>query len=266
MHTLHAGLVLYFYASKAEDHTICQVFGVPPSTFRRYLEDAEALLAETLPHVEDAQIRWPTIEEQHRFAALLEAKEPLVVGKFGFVDGKNLRVKQTSDRDIQNSQYNGWLGNVYVTGTLLFGPDGCILWVRHNAPGSWNDSETSYTLMLKLKNPSITDQSLGIVSDSAFACSQEMINRVVSPLKDDELDRFPPAQRLSALQISNAITALRQGAEWGMGAVEKPFRRLLVPLPLDKHIRGRRLMNIFRLFNFRVRRTQISQINTVFNT
>lgn len=257
-------MVLYFYASKADDHTICQVFGVPPSTLSRYLSEAEEVLAEILPHIEDAQIRWPTIEEQHAFAALLEEKEPLVVGKFGFVDGKNFKVKEPSDVEAQNAQYNGWLGAVFVTGTLLFGPDGCILWVRHNAPGSWNDSETSATLMEKLLNAAITDQDLGIVSDTAFKCSQEMANRVISPLKEDELDKFPPAQRGAASTMSHAITALRQGAEWGMGSIEKPFRRLQVPLPLDKHVRGRRLMNIFRLFNFRVRRTQISQIRTVF--
>lgn len=260
-----AGLVLYFYASKADDHTICQTFAIPPSTLSRYLSQAESALEVILPHIEDAQIRWPTIAEQRRFAELLEAKEPLVVRKFGFVDGKNFRVKQPSDVELQNAQYNGWLHSVLVTGTLLFGPDGCILWVRHNAPGSWNDSETSATLMEKLLDESITDQDLGIVSDTAFVCSNQMANRVVSPLKEEEIERFPPAQRAAAATISSAITSLRQSAEWGMGAVEKPFRRLQVPLPLDKMLRGRRLINIFRLFNFRVRRTQISQIRTVFS-
>lgn len=259
-----AGLVLYFYASKADQHTICQVFSIPPSTYTRYLEEGEDLLAQILPYVGDAQIRWPTKEEQREFASRLEAKEPLVVGKFGFVDGKNFRVKQPSDVERQNAEYNGWLGSVFVTGTLLFGPDGCILWVRHNAPGSWNDSETALSLMDKLLDPAQTDQELGVVSDTAFCCSGDLFNRVVSALKEGELERFPVTQRTAAVAMSNAITAVRQGAEWGMGSVEKPFRRLQVPLPLDKQLRGRRLMNIFRLFNFRVRRTGISQIRTVF--
>lgn len=67
---------------------MCQVFGIPPATLSRYLNDGEQLLADILPHVRDAQIRWPTIDEQGQFARLLEAKEPLVVGKFGFIDGK----------------------------------------------------------------------------------------------------------------------------------------------------------------------------------
>jgi hypothetical protein len=256
--------VLYFYASRADDHTICQVFAIPPSTLSRYLDEGEALLAEILPGVRDAQIRWPSKELQVEFVEKLAEKEPLVLHKFGFVDGKNFRIKEPSNIEEQNAHYNGWLGNVYVTGTLLYGPDGCILWTRHNAPGSWNDAETSATLMLKLLDPAQTDQLLGIVSDSAFPCSNHMAGRVVSPLKDDELDRFPANERGAAAEMSAAITALRQGAEWGMGAIEKPYRRLQVPLPLNKFVRGRRLMNIFRLYNYRVRTTHISQLRTVF--
>lgn len=173
-------------------------------------------------------------------------------------------MKEPSDVALQKAQYNGWLGAVFVTGTLLFGPDVCILWLRHNAPGSWNDSETSYTLKRKLLDATITDQRLGIVSDTAFTCSGDMANRIISPLKEDGLDRFPPAQRGAAATLSNATTAPRQSAEWGMGSVEKPFRRRQIPLPLDPHVRGRRLMNIFRLFNFRTRRVQVNQIRTVF--
>ncbi|ETM43401.1 hypothetical protein L914_11110, partial [Phytophthora nicotianae] len=45
--------------------------------------------------------------------------------------------------DDQNAHYNGWLHQVFVTGTLCFGADGLIVWSKHNYPGSWNDGDTS---------------------------------------------------------------------------------------------------------------------------
>ena len=50
-----------------------------------------------------------------------------------------------------------------------------------------------------------------------------------------------------------------------MGAVEKVFRRLLLRLPFNPNVRGRRWMNITDCIMFGVRRTNVSQIRTVFS-
>jgi hypothetical protein len=65
--------------------------------------------------------------------------------------------------------------------------------------------------------------------------------------------------------MSDSIPSLRQAAEWGMGEACKVYRQLMLPLPFNPQIRAKRLTNIFQLYNFRVRRTGISQIKTVFN-
>lgn len=57
---------------------------------------------------------------------------------------------QPSYSDLQDAYYNGWLHSVFVTGTIYFGADGCILWVKHNRPGSWNDADTSLEFRAKL--------------------------------------------------------------------------------------------------------------------
>ena len=54
-----------------------------------------------------------------------------------------------------------------------------------------------------------------------------------------------------------AITNMGQAAEWGMVAVEKSNRRLQEKLPFEKMKRGRRVRNLFRLYNFRVRSTAL---------
>ncbi|KAF1786494.1 hypothetical protein GQ600_3552 [Phytophthora cactorum] len=76
-------------------------------------------------------------------AQWVEAREPLLKNVFGFVDGKNLRVMQLSDSELQNACYNGWLHNVFVTGTICLGADECILWLKHNCPGSWDGAAPS---------------------------------------------------------------------------------------------------------------------------
>ncbi|KAK1942399.1 hypothetical protein P3T76_005898 [Phytophthora citrophthora] len=82
---------------------------------------------------------------------------------------------------------------------------------------------------------------------------REKSERILTPLKDGDIERLLPS-----------ITSIRQAAEWGMGSVEKIYHRLLLPLPYDQD-RGRvQLSNMFRLSNYRVRTTRISQILTTF--
>eukprot|EP01038_Epipyxis_sp_PR26KG_P017879 gene17879-24991_t len=96
---------------------------------------------------------------------------------------------------------------------------------------------------MKLLDPNLNLEGHGVLSDSAFPVSDEIAG---------------------ILALSNAITSMRQSAEWGMGAVEKVYRQLLLPLPFDQDVRSRRLETIYRLYNYRVRTTGISQIKSYF--
>jgi len=64
-----------------------------------------------------------------------------------------LQVMQPSNADLQNAMYNGWLHSIFVTGTIYFAADGCIIWCKHNCPGSWNDSNTSLTFASSCRIP-----------------------------------------------------------------------------------------------------------------
>ncbi|EGZ19629.1 hypothetical protein PHYSODRAFT_429323, partial [Phytophthora sojae] len=153
-------------------------------------------------------------------AKLVEAREPLLKHTFGFIDGKNLRVQQPSNADLQNAMYNGWLHSVFVTGTICFAADGRIIWCKHNCPGSWNDSDSSLDFRSKLLDPTLCpDTRMNVVSDSAFPCSPSMVGRILTTLKDGDLERILPSLRSSARALHNAITSVRQAAEWGMGSM-----------------------------------------------
>ncbi|EGZ08177.1 hypothetical protein PHYSODRAFT_526823, partial [Phytophthora sojae] len=158
----------------------------------------------------------------------------------------------------------GWLHSVKVTGVLCYGFDGTLIWGKHNFPGSWNDGEMSRQLQRRLADPSKTIEGGYCATDSAFPVSDTCRKRIVTPLKDGDLERASPECRAGLLAMSAAITSVRQAAEWGIGCAPKCFRRLQLPLPFDPDKRARLLWNIYHLYNLRVRTTGISQIRTVF--
>jgi hypothetical protein len=229
------------------------------------MRSGEIALYRALQDLPDAQVRWPSLALQKRWSGFITEKEPLVKHKFGFIDGKNYRVQRPGKDDLQNAYYNGWLHCVLVTGTLCFGVDGTIIWGNINNPGSWNDAETSREFVEKLLSTEFCpDQTMGVVSDSAFPVSEALYTRIETPLKMGDLEKLPIEQQFIAMAKSNAICSIRQAAEWGMGAVEKVFRRLLEKLPFHPVLRELRLRNLHQLYNFRVRTTGISQIRNVF--
>lgn len=120
----------------------------------------------------------------------------------------------------------------------------------------------SRDLQDKLLDLQLVDDEFGIVADTAFPVGTHLIRKIISPLKENELDH-PDAQP-ALVQLSSCITSLRQACEWGVGSVEKVWRQLLLPLPFNPDVRRRRLNNILRLWNYRVRTTGISQIRNTF--
>ena len=154
--------------------------------------------------------------------------------------------------DEQNVVYNGWLHSALVMGTIAFGADGTIIWAKLNYPGSWNDADTFCGCHDKLVDLQYTLKEYGILADAAFPVSQEIQNKIVTSLKKGDLQRAiaAGATQEEVIAIHNAIVSIQQAAEWGMGAVEKVYRHLLLCLPFNPVVRALRLANIHRLYNF----------------
>ena len=172
-------------------------------------------------------------------------------------------MEKPSNANLQNACYNGWLHATLVTGVFCFGVDGTLVWGKHNVVGSWNDGEISRPFQEKLCDPERNLEGYGVLSDSAFPVAGQTFTRIITPMKDGELEKQPVDLRPAQARLNSAITSMRQAAEWGMGSVEKVYRRLLIRLPYDKNIRRRRLQTVYRLFNYRVRTTGISQIRSL---
>ena len=258
-------VVMMFYCSKADTKYLGLIHHLTSRRITAVIAKSEPLLHALLRHYPDARIQWPSLDEQRDAASRIASKFPNVPGRFGFVDGKNLDVLQAGDYEEQNAQYNGWLHGCFVTGVLVFDSDGLLIWAKHNCPGSWNDSEMSRGLADKLVDPTKTLAGHGLVADTAFPVGHHLFQHIVSPLKEGEADTIHPRSLRSRLvEQSGEIRSLRQACEWGMGSIQKPFKRLLVHLPWRSDVRVVRLSNIFRIWNVRVRSTGINQIHESF--
>lgn len=258
------GLLLTFYRSSSEYMILSRMFGLSAPTISLLIRKAEIALQKALKTLPDAKIRWPTLEEQETFSQAVNRRHAYVKGRWGFVDGKNYRVQKPSYSDLQNAMYNGWLHDTLITGVFCFSADGTVAWGKHNVFGSWNDGEISRNFQEKLLRDDINLPDHGVLADTAFPVCRGLENRIQTPLKDGDLERIPHDRRREAEIRSDAITSMRQSAEWGMGAVEKVYRRLELKLPWDQKVRGRRISNLYRLYNYRVRNTGISQIRSYF--
>jgi len=257
-------VLLMFYCSTADTKFLGLVHNLTTRRVNDIIARSEPILHRVLCHLPDAVIEWPSLQSQREAAANVLSRFPLVRGRFGFVDGKNLGVLQSSDIEKQNSQYNGWLHDCFVTGVLVFDTNGLLIWCKHNCPGSWNDGDMCTELCLKLVDPSKTLPDHGLCADTAFPVGQTLFRHIVSPLKEGEIEKMEPSLQPIAAAVSAQITSLRQACEWGMGSIQKPFKRLLLNLPWRDRVRTTRLSNIFRLWNVRVRNTGINQIREKF--
>ena len=259
-------VLLMFYCSRSDNKYLGLIHNLTTRRIDDIVARSEPLMFAVLRNFPDAVIEWPSFKEQRASASRIESKYPLVPRRFGFVDGKNLSVLQSGNVEKQNSQYNGWLHDCFVSGVLVFDANGCLIWCKHNCPGSWNDSDMCRELCTRLMDPTKTLPNHGLCADTAFPVGTALFRHIVSPLKEGELESMSPDVQPAAAAVSSQITSLRQACEWGMGSIQKPFKRLLVPLPWRDSVRTVRLANIFRLWNVRVRNTGISQINESFGS
>jgi hypothetical protein len=77
------------------------------------------------------------------FAAIINAREPLVDDVIGFMDGVSLPTKYTSEELEQNAMYDRYTCDTTVNNVLAYGPDGKVFLCALNFPGSWTNGKLS---------------------------------------------------------------------------------------------------------------------------
>ena len=100
----------HYYNSTMLQKSLCQIFGCPPSTVSRVLQNAEAALEQAVKTIPGCAIRWPSHAQQHEWAALVHAKEPLLLYTWVFIDGLKYPIQNPygyEEKDVQSAFFNG---------------------------------------------------------------------------------------------------------------------------------------------------------------
>ncbi|CAE7160568.1 unnamed protein product [Rhizoctonia solani] len=242
-----------------------ETFALVPSVLSRYLEFSLGILATVLrENIREARICWPTPAEMGAYAKTIRKRHRNIVGAFGFMDGLSLPVGTSSDPEIEQSTYNGWLHSHRITNVLVFAPDGCIISAQVNAPGSWHDSRTATNVYQQLRTK--TPNGYFLIADTAFPrVGADLAGKIQTPLKERARLADDPNEAAQQIAYSNSITSARQPAEWGMRALQGAYGRLRMPLDINNPI-GRRVLieTCLRLHNLRTRLIGINQIKRVY--
>ncbi|KAE8261163.1 hypothetical protein A4X09_0g7703 [Tilletia walkeri] len=234
---LHLSLVLYYLTSPQRQKSIALVFGLTPAAVSRSIWSGLSAMFDMMAADPDTwAIKWPTAAVMTDMAAAVRAREPLLKGVFGFVDGLNLRIYQPSNIDEQNAYYNGWLADTYC-------------------------SQIASGLYTLLSDPARTPPPFALLADSAFPYGKELTGRILSRPKDNVAAK----EKDGAVHLLwEAIIRQRQAAEWGMRALQGAFGRLDLRLPTHKAKRALLLSVVFSLHNFRARNVGLNQIKEVY--
>jgi hypothetical protein len=101
-----------------------EMFALVPSVLSRYIEFALGILSTVLRDIREARIQWPSHEKMEFYSKKISACHPSIVGAFGFLDGLSLPVSTSSNPEIEQATYNGWLHLHRITNVIVFAPDG----------------------------------------------------------------------------------------------------------------------------------------------
>ncbi|KAK7444571.1 hypothetical protein VKT23_015249 [Stygiomarasmius scandens] len=226
------GLLLHYLNSTMHDVSLMQIFALIPTTVSRYLSFSRSILLMTLRRIRESSIQFPEGDGFIELESLIVARHPLLVGAFGSVDGLKLPVQTSSDDEIENATYNGWLHEHYISNVLCFSPEGVVIACRLNAPGSWHDSRVAQSVYEKLLYH--TPEGYYLIADTAFPRGTDQIaGRIKAPIKEGSRLSANPVERANFMAFNQQLLSFWQTAEWGMHTLQGSFGRLRVPLDVN---------------------------------
>jgi hypothetical protein len=256
------GLLLFYLSSTMRVKHLSLIFGVPPSTAKRYISKLLDLVIDKLQDNEQAKISWPSDAEMEKWARLINNREPLVNDVIGFVDGVAIHVQCADDENQQSIFYSGHVKDTMVNNVFAFSPEGKIFHAAVNFPGSWHDSQVAMDLIATVL------EKIGIYKlcvDQGFPRKGEMFDKFVGPLSRRRKSALADNLRDALIKRHEVYVSLRQASEWGMRALQGTFSRLKSRLTSNKENRRKLILAIIFLHNFRTHEVGLNQIATVFN-
>jgi hypothetical protein len=258
----YLAMTLFYLHSVTSLNVIASLFNCPHSTCSRNIRKTLYRLESRLPHIEEAKIRWPTVDECYSNARLIleHMRRKGNTGEYvpgypiGFMDGCNLPVRRHRDHRIADKYYATWKRHHTVSNLFVWAPDGTIIHSTYNAPGSTPDSAIASEAYRQVKQ---LPREFTILADSAFA---RQGGRIVTTQAMELLSARPQLRARN-----KQIASIRVAAEWGNAGLQAAWLRLTEELPTYDLFRRTLISVCLHLHNFRTRVDNISQIRTVYD-
>ena len=103
---------------------LCLIFGVVESTASDTISDLmRATVIRSSRSRPESRIKWPSLDEMRRWAALVEGREPTIKTVIGFVDGLTVPILCSEDKSEQQTYYSGKEGFPCVNNVFAFSPE-----------------------------------------------------------------------------------------------------------------------------------------------
>jgi len=131
------GVLLFFLGSSMNMNELSLIFGITPSVCSEVITYMLTTVVSILEHVQEAAVKFPTIEKMQEYAGLVSARDPMVTDVIGFMDGLSLPVQCSSDELAQADNFNSYKQDTMVNNVFAFGPDGKIFLACINYPGKF---------------------------------------------------------------------------------------------------------------------------------
>ncbi len=120
------------------------IFGMEYTNLNDYLLFVKRIIVMVLPDHPMAQVQIPSTKKIEEYDEMVKLLHPYLSDLWCTMDGLKLMLEQSGDALIQKQFHNGWTHNHYLMSIICFCPDGMILIVFCNIPGTVHDSQVAH--------------------------------------------------------------------------------------------------------------------------
>jgi hypothetical protein len=133
-------LILCYTRTRGSLFGLQLMYGATHSVLVVFLKYSMRLLYKVLMEDDAAKVCIPSCERIQEYQSVIRLNYPALDGAWCVMDGLKLLVQLSGVDTEQNTYYNGWLHDHFVSCVYVFVPSGHIVAQLLSNPGSWHDS------------------------------------------------------------------------------------------------------------------------------
>ena len=116
------GLVLHYLMSAMPSMGLQLIFALIPTTVSHYLQFSLSILLATLRTMPESSIKWTEGQGFIEDNKIIIAHHPMLTFMFATINGLRSPIEESSDPEIENATFNGWVHGHNVGSVFAFSP------------------------------------------------------------------------------------------------------------------------------------------------